>query len=179
MMYENSKQNEFSDGLRGVKQMDDEVKQPLTEKKEGRTKLQIAAEVVFVLVLLLVMSSIRQLPGAFKAAHKYKAATTGVAVEIEYLPLGTEPKGYEWRVTIDYTVDGEHFRIHQWEGNLSHPQTGDSYRIWYNKNAPSEAWVGSDAQRVLKLYALNTLIGLGICIICFKIRWGKNNRIKE
>lgn len=162
-----------------MKQIDNEIRQSLTEKKEERTKLQIAAEAVFVITLMLVMGCIWQLPSALEAAQKYKATTTGVAVECEYLPLGTEPKGYEWRVTIDYTVEGEHFRISQWEGTFSHPQTGDSYRIWYNEKDPSEAWVGSDAQKELKWYALNTLIGLGICIICSKIRWGKDNTIKE
>ena len=159
--------------------MGDEIKQPLTEQKDKRTKLQITAEAVFTLALLLVIASAWRLPDAFKAAQKYKAATMGVAATCEYLPLGTEPKGYEWRVTIDYTVEGENFRVCHWEGVYSHPQPGDSYRIWYNEKDPSQAWIGSDAKKDLKLFAFITLIGLGICIICFKIRWGNNNTIKE
>ena len=136
--------------------MGDEIKQPLTEQKDKRTKLQIAAEAVFTLALLLVIASAWRLPGAFRAAQKYKAATMGVAVECEYLPEGAEPKGHEWRVTIEYTVEGEPFRIRRWEGVYSYPQTGDNYRIWYNENDPSQAWIGSDAKKDLKLFAFIT-----------------------
>lgn len=150
-----------------------------TPVKEGekRTKKQIVAECIFTIVLLFTLGVIGQIPGAFRAASLYKENTLGTAVKVEYVSSVDSPQKDCWEISIDYEVDGEHYQIMHLENKIEHPEEGDVYRVWYSQEDPARAYVSVNARDDLKWYVFGTLIGVLICVGCFKIRWGSKTSV--